>query len=240
MSLLKNEISARKDIYNNEFYSFSELRKSVSRRVFNADIKNILKNRRIIIPVAVIILILLISLLFLINNRLSETTGVIQTSDSPDITGSLEQKSGKNGKIIFTVKRVDDQEKQLLKKHKVKISESDIYRYSNDVAVKNGYEKLSYDGLRERNPHWIFPDNIFIMLDGEKVTVQKGDTLWDLCRAKLEKMNADFYKIIDEIEKTDISEKSKISRLLTEAEKYSYIKQQFEIINSYKKRNGNE
>ncbi|PKL18072.1 MAG: hypothetical protein CVV49_07735 [Spirochaetae bacterium HGW-Spirochaetae-5] len=240
MSLLKNEISARKDIYNNEFYSFSELRKSVSRKLFNEDIKEILQNKKITIPAAIIVIILLLSLFFLIKNRSSETTGVIKTSDSSGIAASSEQKSGEDKKTVFTVKRVDDQEKKLLQKHKVKISESDIYRYSNDVAMKNGYEKLSYDGLKDRNPHWIFPDNIFIMLDGEKVTVQKGDTLWDLCRAKLEKMNADFYKIIDEIEKTDISEKSKISRLLTEAEKFSYIKQQFEIIDFYKKRTGNE
>ncbi len=240
MSLLKNEISARKDIYNNEFYSFSELRKRVSRRIFNADIKEILQNRKITIPAAVIILILLFSLFFLIQNRSSETTGVIQASDSSGIAGPSEQKPGEDKKIIFTVKRVDEQEKQLLQKHKVKINESDIYRYSNDVAVKNGYEKISYEGLKSKNPHWIYPDNIFIMLDGEKVTVQKGDTLWDLCRAKLEKMNADFYKIIDEIEKTNISEKNKISGLLAEAEKFSYIKQQFQIINSYKKRNGNE
>ena len=140
-----------------------------------------------------------------------------------------------NTNQIFTVKRVNDAEKKILQKYKVEITESDIYRYSNSVALKNGYSEISYDyALKDKNPHWIYPSNIFIMLDGEKVTVQKGDTLWDLSRAKLEKMNADFYKIIDEINKT--KNKTKINELIVEAEKYSFMKQQIEILESYKKR----
>jgi uncharacterized protein YpuA (DUF1002 family) len=72
------------------------------------------------------------------------------------------------------------------------------------------------------------------MLDGEMVTVQKRDTLWDLARTKLEKMNADFYKIIDEIDKS--KDKNKIKTLIIKAEKYVFIKQQIEILDSYKKK----
>ncbi len=239
MSLLKNEISARKDIYNNEFYSFSELRKNVRRKLVNADPRLLLQNKKIRISAVILILLLVISAFFMIKSRSSETPGITQSSDAAGNKKSAGVQTA-DKTIIYTVKRVNNQEKELLLKHKVKISESDIYKYSNDVAVKNGYEKISYDGLKDKNPHWIFPDNVFIMLDGEKVTVQKGDTLWDLCRAKLEKMNADFYKIIDEIEKTDITDKSKVESLLTEAEKFSYISKQFEIINIYRKRISNE
>ena len=161
------------------------------------------------------------------------------TESTNKISAVNKVNDAENKNQIFTVKRVDDKEKEILRRHKVEISEADIYRYSNSVALKNGYAEISYGyALRDRNPHWIYPTNVFIMLDGEKVTVQKGDTLWDLSRAKLEKMNADFYKIIDEIDKT--KNKSKINKLITEAEKYSFMKQQIEILASYKKRFDNE
>ncbi len=242
MSLLKNEIATRKDVYTSEFYSISAAssKKKQSKSILAAGTadsaaskeegKSAL-NKKIVIPAVLLILILLASAFFIIKKRFPEKPGFISES---------ELKPVENKNIVVTVKRVNDQEKELLLKHKVKINESDIYRYCNDVAVKNGYSKISLEGLKDKNPHWIFPDNVFIMHDGEKVVVQKGDTLWDLAHAKLEKMNADFYKIIDEIEKTDPSDKSRINTLITEAEKYSYIKQQIQILDIYKKRMNNE
>ena len=130
---------------------------------------------------------------------------------------------------MLTVKRVTEEEKDLLKKHNATITDYDIFRYANDVAIKNGYSSLSMSTIKTKNPNWIYPSNVFIMLDGEKVIVQKGDTLWDLSHAKLEKMNADFFKIIEEIEKTPAgTEKAKA--LITEAEKYSYTSFQKKII----------
>jgi len=235
MSLLKNEISTRKDVYTSEFYSISSTgsKRKQSKKIISADSsvstdsgKKAL-NKKIIISAAILIFLLMASALFIVKKRIPEPAGVISES---------ELKPGENKNIVITVKRVNDQEKEILLNHKVKISESDIYRYCNDIAVKNGYSRLSMEGLKDKNPHWIFPDNVFIMNDGEKVVVQKGDTLWDLTHAKLEKMNADFYKIIDEIEKTDPSDKSKINTLILEAEKYSYIQQQIQILDFYKKR----
>jgi len=235
MSLLKNEISTRKDVYTSEFYSISNTgpkkkqikKNSIPDSTVSADSGKSALNKKIVIPAALLILVLIAAAYFIIKKRSPESAGFITES---------ELKPVENRNIIITVKRVNDQEKEILLKHKVKINESDIYRYSNDVAVKNGYSKISLDGLKYKNPHWIFPSNVFIMHDGEKVVVQKGDTLWDLSRAKLEKMNADFYKIVDEIEKTDPSDKNKISTLVAEAEKYSYIKQQVQILDLYKKR----
>jgi len=239
MSLLKNEIYTRKDIYTSEFYSTSNngSKKRQNKNILKKEEKNTANTKRFtldkkfLIPSILSVLILIIAVFFILRNKAAHTPGIISES---------ELKPVENKNIVITVKRVNDIEKELLVKHKVKISESDIYRYSNDVAVKNGYSKLFADGLRDKNPHWIFPSNVFIMLDGEKVVVQKGDTLWDLAHAKLEKMNADFYKIVDEIEKTDISDKNKIGKLVTEAEKYSYLKQQTQILDEYKKRIKNE
>jgi hypothetical protein len=244
MSLLKNEISTRKDVYTSEFYSISA---SKSKKKHS---KNILTegsslsdssgtngtgtsalNKKIMIPAALLILIALAAAFYAVKKKSPESGVFISES---------ELKPVENKNIVVTVKRVNDQEKELLQKHKVKISESDVYRYCNDVAVKNGYSKISLEGLKDKNPHWIFPNNIFIMHDGEKVVVQKGDTLWDLAHAKLEKMNADFYKIMDEIEKTDPSDTGRIKTLIAEAEKFSYIRQQIQILDVYKKRMNNE
>jgi len=92
-------------------------------------------------------------------------------------------------------------------------------------------------GLKDKNPHWIYPSNVFIMLDGEKVVVQKGDTLWDLAHAKLEKMNAEFYKVTDQLEKTDPGDTGRIKAIIAEAEKYLYTVQQKKYIDNYKTQN---
>ncbi len=188
--------------------------------------------KKIVIPALLIGLLLIISAAFFLRHKGNRTA---DTTVTPDLQPVQTPKDA-----IITVKRVNEQEKELLVKYKVKISDFDIYNYSNDVAVKNGYSKISYTGLKEKNPHWIFPGNVFIMHDGEKVVVQKGDTLWDLCHAKLEKMNADFYNIVDKIEKTDKSDKAALKTLIAEAEKYSYIKQQIQLMDIYKKRIKNE
>lgn len=233
ISLLKNEIEIRKDVYTSEFYSIgsSDTNKKSGKKTAAADSQKKLTIKKTLLPITLLVIILLIVTIFFIKNK--------KPDQSPTISES-ELKPVENKNIVFTVKRVNEQERELLLKHKVKITESDIYNYSNEVAVKNGYSKLSYAGLKNKNPHWIFPTNVFIMHDGEKIIVQKGDTLWDLARAKLEKMNADFYKIIDEIEKTDPKDKNKIKALLTEAEKYSYVKQQAQILDIYKKKSENE
>lgn len=143
-------------------------------------------------------------------------------------------------KDVLTVSRVNAEEKILLKKIGVKISNLDIYNYANDVAEKNGYEKISYQGFKSKNPHWIYPTNLFVMLDGEKIVVQKGDTLWDLSKAKLEKINAEFYKIVEEINSLSETEKSKIEALIKKADSLAYIDQQKNIITGLKKKYSNE
>ena len=74
----------------------------------------------------------------------------------------------------------------------------------------------------------------------EKVVVQKGDTLWDLSKAKLEKMNAEFYKIVEEINSIPETEKNRIKTLVEKADSYVYIDQQKKIISDLMKKFSNE
>lgn len=89
----------------------------------------------------------------------------------------------------------------LTKKYNIHISDRDIFFYANDVAVKNGYSRIDIQSLKEKNPHWIYPGNRFILLDGEIVVVKPGDTLWGISEKKLLSRTIAFYTLIDEIEK---------------------------------------
>ena len=63
---------------------------------------------------------------------------------------STQSDKDKNSEIT-TVTRINSEEKMLLKKIGVKISNLDIYNYANDVAEKNGYAKISYQGFKNKN-----------------------------------------------------------------------------------------
>jgi len=260
LSLLKEEIDSRREIYNTEFYeaesfnshknkkkktktagvlSFLNERKNGAENI-NGSPENAPEERSLDIKKIKISAAVLLLLLFLLSG------GIYITKNSgnqkpvlteQDLTGGIDKEKIENKNIIITVKRVDEQEKELLKLHNVKITDYDIFRYANDVAIKNGYSGLTMSGLKDKNPHWIYPSNVFIMLDGEKVVVQKGDTLWDLAHAKLEKMNAEFYKITDQLEKTDPEDTGRIKAIIAEAEKYLYTVQQKKYIDNYKTQN---
>ncbi|MCX8124303.1 MAG: hypothetical protein N3F66_09080 [Spirochaetes bacterium] len=89
----------------------------------------------------------------------------------------------------------------LTKKYNIHISDRDIFFYANDVALKNGYSRIDIKSLKEKNPHWIYPGNRFILLDGEIIIVKPGDTLWGISERKLLSLNIAFYTLIDELEK---------------------------------------
>ncbi|HPR38058.1 MAG TPA: hypothetical protein PLT13_10730 [Spirochaetota bacterium] len=260
LSLLKEEIDSRREIYNTEFYeaesfnshknkkkktktagvlSFLNERKNGAENINgspeNAPEERSLNIKKIKISAAVLLLLLLLLSGGIYITKNSGNQKPVLTEQ--DLTGGIDKEKIENKNIIITVKRVDEQEKELLKLHNVKITDYDIFRYANDVAIKNGYSGLTMSGLKDKNPHWIYPSNVFIMLDGEKVVVQKGDTLWDLAHAKLEKMNAEFYKITDQLEKTDPGDTGRIKAIIAEAEKYLYTVQQKKYIDNYKTQN---
>ncbi len=91
--------------------------------------------------------------------------------------------------------------KHLTQKYNIHVSDRDIFFYANDVAVKNGYSRIDIKSLKEKNPHWIYPGNRFVLLDGETIVVKPGDTLWGISEKKLLSLYITFYTIIDELEK---------------------------------------
>lgn len=113
---------------------------------------------------------------------------------------------------IETERRVAEK-KRIVATYSVTVSEYDIYKYANEIAVKNGYAPIEAKNLQKRNPHWIYPGNEFILPDGIKVTVKDRDTLWDIARDRLEQKYVEFFKLYEALKK-DISAGKKADALL--------------------------
>jgi len=140
-----------------------------------------------------------------------------------DINNSKKLSADKNEKITRSTDILSrDQKKQydnLPADFKSNISDTDIYRYANKVAIKNGYSPLKFKEAKINNPHWIFPKNQFILLDEQKITVTEGDTLWGIAKRKLIEMDLKFHDIIKKAENMDGAAKRKS---FDEAKKYSF------------------
>lgn len=118
-------------------------------------------------------------------------------------------------------------ESSLSSRYGIKISERDIYEYADAVALKNGYTRIVLNAIKQNNPHWIYPGNVFILLDGEKVLVKSGDTLWGIAKRKLVELNTKFYESMENIEKASPAEKL---RRIDTAKKYAFSKKHFEML----------
>ena len=118
---------------------------------------------------------------------------------------------------------------ELNRKHNINIKDSDIYQYANTVALNNGYHEISYAKHKNKNPNWIYPSNMFTMLDGQKVRVSEGDTLWNLSKNKLIEINIEFNRIFKEMDQAGKDEKEKLLKGII---KYTFTKEQKEIINN--------
>jgi len=110
---------------------------------------------------------------------------------------------------------------------KTEINDTDIFNYANSVAVKNGYNKISFSKVRMKNPDWIYPGNIFTMLDGQGVKVNHGDTLWDLSKYKLVEMKINLNKALEKINRSSGDGRK---ALIHEARKYAFSKKDIDAL----------
>jgi len=99
------------------------------------------------------------------------------------------------------------------------ITDTDIYRYANRVAVRNGYNEIAVGTMQGKDPHWIFPSNVFLLLDGEQIIVVQGDTLWDIARRKLMETDILFYQTVTAMRKARGNERDELQK---KAEGYAF------------------
>ncbi|GEM_PF-714301 len=120
---------------------------------------------------------------------------------------------------------------ELISRYDIRVTDRDIFTYANDVAVKNGYQRIMSKRFRGKNPHWIFPGITITMLDGEERTVVQGDTLWEIAKEKVMGIHLAFYEIVSRIEKRrkageDVTGDLERLRALAYTEKHREILQQ--------------
>lgn len=98
----------------------------------------------------------------------------------------------------------------------ISVSPLDTLKYLNMIAVKNGYAPLSTYPINSqmKNPHWIFPGNIFSLPDGGRIEVKDGDSLWKISELILTQRSIRYFEITE-----------KIAAASTNEEKLSLIKQ---------------
>ena len=177
--------------------------------------------KKIVIP-ASILLAAILAVLFLLTSDFSLQNN---TSDSTDT-------AGKGQETYIRDWECKEEERTILDRYSIKISDHDIYVYANRVALKNGYKELSFNKFREMNPHWIYPSNVFIMMDDEKIVVRKGDTLWGLSEKKLTRMSIKFYTILEKIKDSTSPDPKDIASL----KNYSFSDNHRNIIKGLKKK----
>ncbi|MBP7738993.1 MAG: hypothetical protein KA369_23685 [Spirochaetes bacterium] len=128
---------------------------------------------------------------------------------------------------VIESRDIDTRYRQLGLQLNIKIRDNDIYHYANEVAVRNGYHKIAETTLRERNPDWIYPENVFIMLDSQPVVVSRGDTLWNLSKNKLIESTIRFNELSQQYNAADAKNKA---RLIGQMKQFAYSKEQREAL----------
>ncbi|MBN2159697.1 MAG: hypothetical protein JW807_09900 [Spirochaetes bacterium] len=128
---------------------------------------------------------------------------------------------------ITQSRELDEKYSAIGKQMNIRIRDHDILEYANKVAVKNGYYKIAETTLKERNPDWIYPHNIFVMLDGQRVVVSRGDTLWNLSKNKLIESSLAFDDLMKRIYDADIQERLP---LVNEARRHAFSEEQLQLL----------
>jgi hypothetical protein len=115
------------------------------------------------------------------------------------------------------VERKAAEKKRIIQTYSVNVTEYDIYQYANETALKNGYAPLIEKNLKKRNPHWIYPGNVFVLPDDTRITVKDRDTLWDIARERLEQKYVDFFRLYEVLKKEVSAGKKPDRKKLDEA-----------------------
>ncbi len=85
----------------------------------------------------------------------------------------------------------------LITKYSIKVSNKDIYVFTNEIAELNGYSKIPYKEINLKNPDWIFPGNVFKLPSNGVIIVKEGDSIWAIAADILTKKHIEFYNLLE-------------------------------------------
>ncbi len=219
-TFLNNEISRRKKIYNTEekFLDKKELHRGLLKLKLSK-LKKVFK---------IILIILIAALLSLLSMK-----GFNYYMEYRESIKAEKDRLEKETAQRIQAEKEKTERQELIEKYQIRVSDHDIYIYANKVAKKNGYREIDYKDLKEKNPNWIFPGNIFYLMDNEKILVKKGDTLWDISDKKLMAIQVEFYKLVDKINAA--KSKAEKTELLNKAQSLAFSNKHFTKIDEIKK-----
>ncbi|MFH0976609.1 MAG: hypothetical protein V1874_12575 [Spirochaetota bacterium] len=216
LTSLHDEISRRKTVYNTEELLADH--KQLKRNILKMRLKKISK---------VALLLLIIALLSLVSVK-----GFNYFMDYRESKKIEREKQEKLEAERIKTEKEKKEKAALVEKYHIRVSDRDIYIYANKVARKNGYREIEYKDLKEKNPNWIFPGNVFYLMDGEKVNVIAGDTLWDISDKKLMETQFELYKLIEKIDAA--KSKTEKAELLAKAQGFAFSQKHFKKIDEIK------
>jgi hypothetical protein len=124
---------------------------------------------------------------------------------------------------------------RIVETYSIHISEYDIYLYANETAIKNGYAPIEAKKLSQRNPNWIYPGNVFILPDGERIVIKEHDTLWDIARTRLEKRYIAFFKAYEALKKNTPNGATPDPVLIKQARELAAKESHHKLLNSLDK-----
>jgi hypothetical protein len=233
---LSDEISRRKEFYKKDTAlkeATSAEEKQFKREVLKIRLKKISQILIIIIIAAVLALISVPGYKYYKEYR--ESTRAER--EKQEILERAEKEKQERSKREEVEKKeadkVKNEKEELVQKYNIHVSDHDIYLYANKVARKNGYREIEYKDLKEKNPNWIFPGNVFYLIDGQKITVIWGDTLWEISDKKLMEIQLKLYKLIEKIE--EAKTKNEKLEMLKKAEELAFSNKHFKKIEEIKK-----
>ncbi|MBN2039971.1 MAG: hypothetical protein JW864_08025 [Spirochaetes bacterium] len=233
---LSNEISKRKENFNTDLPSVDH--KKIKRNILSIKLKKIRKVLFIILILAVIAALSFTG--YKAAYRYFQEYTERQRTEKERLARIEEERrlAEEEEKRLEAEKiraeKLKNEKKELIARYNIHVSDRDIYVYANKVALKNGYREITFKALKEKNPNWIFPENVFYLMDGEKIVVKWGDTLWDISHRKLMEINIEFYKLIDKIKAANSDSEKAV--MLEKAKDIAFSRKHVAVINSFIKK----
>lgn len=137
------------------------------------------------------------------NNSRADAIGeVIKAEDEAEKTSEIsetEESEKPADKEVLEERVSGTLNSDIVERYNITVSNTDIFHYVNRIAELNGYSPIPQAHVNGKNPHWIYPGNIFMLPDNERFIVREGDSLWTIAELKLRKISIEFYKLSDEI-----------------------------------------
>lgn len=100
--------------------------------------------------------------------------------------------------------------------------DSYIWRYINRLALKNGFHRINANtknrSNRLKNPHWIYPGNKIILLNGAEWVVKRGESFWIKIDRVLKARMMNFLLLLSETDKMILKIYMELTSITSEQE----------------------